>query len=247
MGRKLKSIILYEISGVDVPADPNARIVLMKRATMEELREKPKGGDMDPQELAKQLKVLEGQVADLTKRAETAETVISTMKAAAEKAGLDVADDGSMTKRADPEYIEIDGEKVEKSAVPAPILKRLEAQQAEIEKMAERQRNADLAKRGSTELPNMAGSDLAKGRLLDLIGDDKDLLETLKAADAAVKFHTEEIGSTMVDETSAHARLTKMATDYAAEKGVPFETAFAEVTKAGIGRDLMNEARKEAN
>jgi hypothetical protein len=40
----------------------------------------------------------------------------------AEEAGLDV-EDGKIVKRADPEYVEIDGEKVEKSAIPAPVLR----------------------------------------------------------------------------------------------------------------------------
>jgi hypothetical protein len=37
-----------------------------------------------------------------------------------------------------------------------------------------------------------------------------------------------------------------MATDYATEHRVPFETAFAEVTKSGEGAQLMAEARSEA-
>ena len=37
MPRKLKNIILTEVSGVDVPADPNAKITLFKRGdTMKE-------------------------------------------------------------------------------------------------------------------------------------------------------------------------------------------------------------------
>ncbi len=58
----------------------------------------------------------------------------------------------------------------------------------------------------------------------------------------------EEIGSSpMQDEASATFRLNKMATDYAKTNSVPFETAYAEVTKSGEGKQLMADARAEAN
>jgi hypothetical protein len=275
MPRKLKNIVITEVSGVDVPADPNARITLFKRgdnmddmddamkAKMKEymdkgysekeakamcMRETKKGGqDMDPQELAEKLEALEGQVDDLTKRAEGAEAEVAALKKAADEAGFDV-EEGKLTKRADPEYVEIDGERVEKSAVPAPILKRIEAQEAELTKMRQEREEVTLAKRGAEELPNLAGTDLAKGKLLAAVGEDADVLKALKAADAAIKKQMEEIGSNpMGDEASATFRLNKMATDYAAEHKVPFESAYAEVTKAGEGKALMAEARAEAN
>jgi hypothetical protein len=128
-----------------------------------------KGGrDMDPQELAEKLEALEGQVNDLTKRAEGAEAELADLKKNADEAGFDIDEQGKLTKRADPEYIEVEGERLEKSAVPAVILKALEAKEAE------------------------------------------------------------------------------MANDYAKENNVPFEVGFAEITKSGEGRDLMNQARSEA-
>lgn len=272
----LKNIQLDEISLVDVPANSDARITLFKRgdsmdgmtdeqkAKMKEYMDKgyseerakamcmgektTKGGqDMDPQELAVKLEALEGQVEDLTKRAEGAEAEVAALKKAADEAGFDV-EEGKLTKRADPEYVEIDGERVEKSAVPAPILKRIEAQEAELTKMRQEREEVTLAKRGAEELPNLAGTDLAKGKLLAAVGEDADVLKALKAADAAIKKQMEEIGSNpMGDEASATFRLNKMATDYAAEHKVPFESAYAEVTKAGEGKALMAEARAEAN
>ena len=279
MPRKLKNIKLTEISGVDVPADPNAKITLFKRAgenmkdedmteaqkaKMKEYMDKGysmkeakamcvgeqtmKGGqDMDPQELAEKLEALEGQVNDLTKRAEGAEAETAALKKAAEEAGFDVKE-GKLEKRAEPEYVEIDGEKVAKSAVPAPILKRIEAQEVELNKMREEREATELAKRGATELPHLAGTDLAKGKLLKAAEDDEAVLKALKAADAAMKKQAEEIGaSPLNDEASATFRLNKMATDYAETHRVPFETAFAEVTKSGDGKALMAEARAEAN
>jgi hypothetical protein len=279
MPRKLKNITLSEISGVDVPADPNAKITLIKRgepmkdedmsdaqkAKMKEYMDKgyseedamkmcmgektEKGGrDMDPQELAEKLEALEGQVNDLTKRAEGAEAELADLKKNADEAGFDIDEQGKLTKRADPEYIEVEGERLEKSAVPAVILKALEAKEAELAKAKAEQEEVSLAKRGASELPHLAGSDVAKGKLLAAVEGDEDVLKALKAADAALKKQMEEIGSNpLKDEASATFRLNKMANDYAKENNVPFEVGFAEITKSGEGRDLMNQARSEAN
>jgi len=278
MPRKLKNIILDEISGVDIPADPNAKITLFKRgepmkeedmsdamkAKMMEYMDKgyskedamkmcmgektEKGGhDMDPQELAEKLEALEGQVDDLTKRAEGAEAELDGFKKAADDAGFDV-EEGKLTKRADPEYVEVDGERFEKAAVQATILKALEAKEAELVKAKAEQEEVALAKRGAEELPHLAGTDVAKGKLLAAVDGDEDVLKALKAADAALKKQMEEIGANPLnDEASATFRLNKMATDYANEHKVPFETGFAEVTKSGEGASLMAEARAEAN
>ena len=278
MPRKLKNIILDEVSGVDIPADPNAKITLFKRgepmkeemseaqkAKMKEYMDKgyskedamkmcmgektEKGGhDMDPQELADKLEALEGQVDDLTKRAEGAEAELAELKKAADDAGFDIDEEGKLTKRADPEYVEIEGEKFEKSAIPATILKALEAKEAELAKAKAEQEEVSLAKRGAEELPHLGGSDIAKGKLIAAVEGDEDVLKALKAADAALKKQMEEIGANPLnDEASATFRLNKMATDYAKEHNVSFEIGFAEVTKAGEGRELMAEARSEAN
>ena len=203
---------------------------------------------MDPQELAEKLEALEGQVNDLTKRAEGAEAELDGFKKAADEAGFDV-EEGKLTKRADPEYVEVDGERFEKAAVPATILKALEDKEAELAKAKAEQEEVALAKRGAEELPHLAGTDVAKGKLLKSVEDDEEVLKALKAADAALKKQMEEIGANPLnDEASATFRLNKMANDYADEHNVPFETAFAEVTKPGKeGASLMAEARAEAN
>lgn len=274
----LKNIKLDEISLVDRGANQHARITLFKRgepmkdedmsdamkAKMKEYMDKgyskedakrmcmgektEKGGhDMDPQELAEKLEALEGQVGDLTKRAEAAEAEKAKLEKAADEAGFDI-EEGKLTKRADPEYVEIEGEKFEKSAIPATILKALEAKETELAKAKAEQEEVSLAKRGAEELPHLAGTDLAKGKLLAAVDGDEDVLKALKAADAALKKQMEEIGANPLnDEASATFRLNKMANDYAGKNNVSFEVGFAEVTKAGEGRDLMNEARSEAN
>lgn len=250
--RKLRGIKLAEVSAVDTPADPRARIALFKRADeAQQTNPDNDGGCMTPEELAATLEAMEGQVADLTKSRDEALALVDAFEAAALEAGLDVTKaDGTviLEKRADPEMIEIGGEMVEKSALPAAVIKTLEAQAEEIAKAKAAQANADLEKRGAEVLPNLRGTNLAKGKLVAAIGDDQEMLETLKAADAALKRQMEEIGANpSADESSATYRLNKMAADYAAEKGVPFEVGYSEVTKSGEGRDLMNAARAEAN
>jgi chromosome segregation ATPase len=109
---------------------------------------------MDPQELAEKLEALEGQVADLTKRAEGAEADLAALQKAADEAGFDV-EEGKLTKRADPEYVEVEGERFEKAAIPATILKALEAKEAELAKAKQEQEEVTLAKRGAAELPHL--------------------------------------------------------------------------------------------
>lgn len=208
---------------------------------------------MTVEELTKQLEALQAQVTDLTKRAEDAEVAkaaaeasVAELTKSAEDAGLTI-EDGKIAKATDEEYVEIGGEKLAKSAVPAAVLKALETQAADIAKMQAAARDVELAKRGETELPNIAGTPLAKGKLLEAVGEDADILKSLKAADAAIGKAAQEIGSDTLDESSATARLNKMASDYSIAKGVPFESAYAEVTKAGEGLQLLAESRREAN
>jgi hypothetical protein len=287
---KLKGLQLDEISLVDVPADPNAKITVWKRSDKPkddhekmrdrykdmppELRERMKklmdddmseedaykavmnetakgGSVMDPKELATKVEALEGQVTDLSKKAETAEAQLAAFEKAATEAGftVDKSDDGvTLTKAADPEYVEIDGERVEKSAVHPAILKRLEKQEVELAKMRREQKEVEFAKRGASELPNLAGTDVAKGKLLEAVEGDEELLKTLKAADAVMAKAMSEMGHTpMDDESSATFKLDKMARDHMTAHSTSFEVAYAEVSKAGEGYTLWKQAQTESN
>ena len=258
----LEDIELVELSLVDVPANQHASVVLWKRfGYTDSVKPEMKGqiekgdGSVTVEELTKSLEGLQTQVADLTKRAEEAEAATAAAEAAAEaltksakEAGLDV-EDGKIVKRADPEYVEIDGEKVEKALVPAPVLKALEKAAADIAKMQAKAEEVELAKRGEAELPNLAGTALAKGRLLKSVEEDKELLAALKAADMAMKGNYEEKGEGKTDDDMSEPakKLDRMARDYAAEKGMLFESAYAEVIKSGDGADLYRAMRTNAN
>lgn len=260
---ELTDIDLMEVSAVDAGANQHAAVVLFKRSGYnptvkpENSGETQKGdGSVTVEELTKKLESLQSQVADLTKQAETeaaaratAETALAAMTKSAEDAGLDVTD-GKITKRADPEYVEIDGEKVEKSLVPAPVLKMLEANAAKIAKMEADAADVALAKRGTEELPNLAGTPLAKGKLLKAVeaSGDADMLKALNAAnEAMLTVFTEKGNGNVNDEASPEHRLNTLAKAHATNAGVSFEMAYAEVTKAGDGADLLAQIRNTAN
>lgn len=257
----VEDLDLLEISGVDVPADPNASVVLFKRfgyndgVKSENDGQSTEGeGQVTVEELTKKLEALQAQVTDLTKNAEdataaqkAAEDAAAALIKSAEEAGLDV-EDGKIVKRADPEYVEIDGERVEKSTVPAPVLRTIEKQNAAIAKMQKEAEEVALAKRGETELPNLAGKPLAKGKLLAAVEADEDLLKALKAADAAMsKAFTETGHGDVHDESSPAYKLDSLAKAHASAQNVTFEVAYAEVTKAGVGAELLSKMRSEAN
>lgn len=258
---ELEEIDLLEVSAVDTPANQHAGVVLFKRSGYNS-PVKPENagvanegdGSVTVEELTKKLEALQAQVTDLTKKADEAEAArtaaeeaAATLAKSAEEAGLAI-EDGRIVKRADPEYVEIDGEKVEKALVPAPVLRAIEKQAADIAKMQKEAEEVALAKRGETELPNLAGTPLAKGKLLAAVEADEDLLKALKAADAAMSKTFEEVGhGDAHDEASPSYRLDQLAKAHAAAQNVSYEMAYAEVTKAGAGADLLTQLRNEAN
>lgn len=251
----LEDIELMELSLVDTPANQHASVVLWKRFGYTDCvkPEMPgpveKGdGSVTVEELTKTLEGLQTQVADLTKRAQDAEAAVEALTKSAEDAGLDIAD-GKIVKRAEPEYVEIDGDKVEKSLVPAPVLKALEKAAADIAKMKAQAEEVELAKRGETELPHLAGTALAKGRLLKALEGDAELLAAIKAANKAMEGEYQEKGEGKLDDDMADPvkKLDRMARDYAAANAVPFETAYDLVTKSGDGFELLRKLRTTAN
>jgi hypothetical protein len=250
----LEDIEVMEISIVDSPANQYASVVLAKSSGYTaDVKPENEGethrGDVPVagEDTTRKMADLEAQVADLTKRLEAAETARAALVKSAIDAGLTVEGD-RIVKRAEPEYVEIDGEKVEKALVPAPILRAIEKQAAQLAEMKKAAEEAALAKRGAEELPNLAGTPLAKGRLLALVSEDAELLKALKAADAAMAKNAQEIGhSSHEDMTSPGYKLDKMARERAAATGVTFEVAYAEITKSGEGAALLAAQRNQAN
>ena len=212
--------------------------------------------NMTPEELEKKLGDLETQVDTITKERDAEKAEREAMTKAAEDAGLTVtkADDGtvSLEKAAEPEYIEVNGEKLEKSAVPEPLLKQIEADRARLKKMEQEREAETLAKRAESELPNLKGTAEEKGALIkavDSIEDEsvrKSISETLKAADAATSKMFSEVGKSAADdEDSATYKLNKMASDIAEKEGLTFHQGFVKAVDTTEGRKLREEMSRE--
>ena len=138
------------------------------------------------------------------------------------------------------EMIEVEGEMIAKSAVPAPILKKLEEMQKAVEAEA-------LRKRAEEVLPNFKGTADERGKLLKSVGSDESLLALLKAADAAFAGVYQEVGKTDAenDLKTAAEKLKDLTKAYQAEKGEKsFEKAYAAIVKTAQGRALVLETYK---
>lgn len=139
------------------------------------------------------------------------------------------------------EMIEVEGEMIAKSAVPAPILKKLEDVQKALEVEA-------LRKRANEVLPNFKGTADERGKLLKSIGEDQDLLALLLAADAAFAGIFQEVGKTDAenDLKTPTEKLNDMVKAYQEDKKEKdFHKAYAAVIKTAPGRALVLETYKK--
>jgi hypothetical protein len=139
------------------------------------------------------------------------------------------------------EMIEVEGEMIAKSAIPAPILKKLEDVQKALEVEA-------LRKRADEVLPNFKGTADERGKLLKSIGQDEELLALLRSADAAFAGIYEEVGKTDAanDLKSPTEKLNDIVKAYQEEKKEKdFHKAYAAVIKTAQGRALVLETYKK--
>ncbi len=267
MATELLELQLEELSLVDRPANAEARVALFKRddtpekdiVKMTEEQNAKIKAYMEKHSCGKPeaMKALgyDMEKADADPTAElTAE--IETLKADAEKLTQEnerlrkgLIDEGyiikaeAIEKKAPEEFVEYEGEKINKADIPAPILKALEA--AEIEK-------ADMAltKRAEETLPHFA-VDAAKGLLLALAKSDnqEELEAALKAADTALSDKMEELGKSDVDGNfaSANDKLEHMVKAHMDENSLTkkdYAKAYAAVAKTSEGKSLIAQVYK---
>lgn len=268
MPTELVNLELEEVSLVDMGDDPLAKVALYKRSpegehmdneTNEEIQkvdETEKGykedmkptDKMDDMEDEEEEEMMEEEGKKPTRKSWKAEAVafeevnkmlleeIETYKA--KVAELEVA----VVAKAAPaeEMLEVEGEMIAKSAIPAPILKKLE----EMQKAAEVEA---LRKRAEEVLPNFKGTADERGKLLKSVGTDEGLLALLKAADAAFAGVYQEVGKTDAqnDLKTAAEKLKDLTKAYQTEKGEKsFEKAYAAIVKTAQGRALVLETYK---
>lgn len=245
---ELLDLELDEVSLVDSPANKSATIALFKRDTTMRKKKTQEVQDVDkgvcieieiksPEEEMAEMNTeteqetvdksdtdLEGQIAFLTSEVER------LTKALEVKEEVEKAD----------EMIDFGGDMVAKSAIPTPVLKKLE----EVQKAQEA---ADLRKRAEETLPNFKGTADLRGKLLKSIGDDAELLGLLKSADTAFATLYEEVGKTDADGDfqSPQDKLTALVKARQEEKKEDFYKAYAYVTKTAEGKDLLLQTYKK--
>ena len=146
----------------------------------------------------------------------------------------------SIEKKAEPEYIEYEGEQINKADVPAVILKALE--EAELAKA-----DAELTKRATDALPHFA-EDVAKSLVAEF-GEVEAVMEALKAADATFAESMEEVGKSDADGEFATAadKMESLVKTYMEEnkmKKGEYAKAYAAVAKTDEGKALINKSYK---
>ena len=174
------------------------------------------------------------------------EAEIETLKAENETLRKGLIDNGyvitaeAIEKKAEVEMMDIEGEMVVKSDIPAPVLKALEA--AALEK-------ADVALTKSAEeaLPNF---DLAVAKsLVEKFAEEEKIMEALKACDASIGASMEEFGKSDVDGefASSSDKLDSLVKSYMDDnqlKKSEYAKAYAVVAKTDEGKSLINKTYK---
>lgn len=142
-------------------------------------------------------------------------------------------------KKSEVEMLEVEGEMVAKSDIPAPVLKALEA--AAIEKA-----DVALTKRAEETLPHF-DLGVAKELLKFDLGDD--VMAALKAADKLFEGTMAEFGKSDVDGefTSANDKMDALTKSYMEEHGMKksqYAIAYAAVAKTDEGKALISKSYK---
>ena len=148
----------------------------------------------------------------------------------------------SIEKKAEPEYIEYEGEQINKADIPAVILKALE--EAEFAKA-----DAELTKRATEALPHFA-EDVAKSLVAEF-GEVEGVMEALKAADATFAESMEEVGKSDAEGEFATAsdKMESLVKSYMEEnkmKKGDYARAYAAVAKTDEGKALITKSYKGA-
>jgi len=263
----LKNLHLEELSLVDRPANAQAMVSLFKRDNsfeginkMNEEMEtkvaaymKDKGcGRADAMKaLGYDMEKAEEVAEEVAEKSEAEEVnpleaEIETLKAENETLRKGLIDNGyvitadAIEKKAEVEMMDIEGEMVVKSDIPAPVLKALEA--AALEK-------ADVALTKSAEeaLPNF---DIAVAKsLVEKFAEEEKIMEALKACDASIGASMEEFGKSDVDGefASSSDKLDSLVKSYMDDnqlKKSEYAKAYAVVARTDEGKSLINKTYK---
>jgi hypothetical protein len=269
MANLLKQLELDELSLVDRPANAQAMVSLFKRDNSQEddmtketlekmgydeakvkayMEEKGCGRDeaMKALNMEEPMEKADEEVAAKADEIDARDAEIDALKADNENLRKALIENGfvikadTIEKKAEPEYMEYDGEQINKADIPAPILKALE--EAEFAKA-----DAELTKRATEALPHFA-TDVAKS-LVGEFGEVESIMEALKAADATFAANMEEVGKSAAETefATAHDKLESLVKAYMDEnqmKKSEYAKAYAAVAKTDEGKTLINKSYK---
>ena len=237
-----------EITKMTDEMEAKVKAYMEEKACGKEEAMKALGYDMEKQE--------EAEAVETEKSAEeaTAEEIdldtlkadVETLKAENERLRKGLIENGyviktdAIEKKAEAEMMEVSGEMVAKSDIPAPVLKALE--EAAVEKA-----DIELTKRAGEALPHFDLS-VAKS-LVAKFSDEEIIMEALKAADAAFEAAMQEFGKSDVDGEFATAAdkldaLVKSYMDDNQLKKSDYAKAYAAVAKTDEGKTLVNKSYK---
>jgi hypothetical protein len=243
MSIELKQLDLFEVSLVDAGDDPLAKVALYKRKDSPKMDEDTKKieTEIENDSMEEDYEDEEDKGKGKTRKswkteALAAQEEIETLKAKVAELEADAVEKNKPKE----EVVEVEGEMVVKSSIPAPVLKQLEVLKAEKEK-------SDLEKMANEKLPNFKGTALQRGKLLKAIGGDTELFEILLAADALFAQMFSEVGKTDSenDMKSPTEKLEEMVKATQVEKKTTYEQAYAEVIKTAAGKELLKQSRKK--
>jgi len=194
--------------------------------------------DREGDEMAKTTEQLEAEVARLTKISEldgdvrkhfkaleTEDEIVAFLKLTPD--AQEAATNAAIEKRnaVDPIVYTspIDGTEIRKSdgATTLALAKRADKQAAKIDDLTKRTTESDYQKRARTELPHLAGTEIVKGRILEVVeliedeGERAEALKSLTAADLATKstFNTVGEGNREPEEIEAGGEIEKRAAE----------------------------------
>ena len=235
MPNLLKQLVLEELSLVDRPANAQAMVSLYKRdnSNGEHMEQKiEKVSEETTKAEAPEVNPLEAEV-------ETLKADNERLTKSLEEAGYIVKSD-VIEKKVEPEYVEYEGEQINKADIPAPILKALE--NAEIEKA-----DIELTKRAEELLPHFNVA-VAKP-LVKSFAEDEAVMEALKAADKTFSESMKEFGKSDADGEFANSsdKLDALVKSYMSEnemKKGDYAKAYAIVAKTDEGKALINKSYK---
>ena len=262
MPTELVNLELEEVSLVDMGDDPLAKVAIFKSSpegehmendTTEDLEkgmkeEKKIEIEVDGEDDEEDMMDEEGNKKPMTRKSWKAEAQsleevkkmlleeIETLKSEVGKLEAQALEKAKPTE----ETIEVGGEFVAKSAIPAPVLKQLE-------ELQQAREGEELRKRAEKVLPNFKGTADERGKLLKSIGEDETLLAILRAADAAFAGIFQEVGKTDAenDLKTAADKLNDMVKFRQEEKKEDFYKAYAAVIKTAEGKSLLLETYKK--